>query len=87
MRGELFSLPHWEKYAILDADFPKGRVPFGKKRDLDFTNGPILWRMVLFTLPLIASGVLQLLFNAQTWPWWDIFPAAILWRLWVRPPF
>lgn len=30
----------------------------------DMTEGPILSRMILFTLPLIATGVLQLLFNA-----------------------
>lgn len=30
----------------------------------DMTEGPLLGKMILFTLPVMASGVLQLLFNA-----------------------
>ncbi len=34
-----------------------------QKNIKDFTEGPLLGRIILFTLPLIATGVLQLLFN------------------------
>lgn len=32
--------------------------------EIDMCNGPLLGKILLFTLPLIASGILQLLFNA-----------------------
>jgi len=32
--------------------------------EIDMCNGPLLGKMLLFTIPLILSGVLQLLFNA-----------------------
>lgn len=32
--------------------------------EIDMTNGPILGKLVRFSLPLAASGILQLLFNA-----------------------
>ncbi len=32
--------------------------------DMDMTEGPLLGKMIMFTLPVLASGVLQLLFNA-----------------------
>ncbi len=35
-----------------------------KKYEMDMCNGPILKKMLLFTLPLICSSILQLLFNA-----------------------
>lgn len=31
----------------------------------DFTSGPLLSKMILFTFPLIATGILQLLFNTM----------------------
>lgn len=34
------------------------------KYEVDMTNGPLLGKIVLYSLPLIASGILQLLFNA-----------------------
>ena len=34
-----------------------------QKKIKDFTEGPLLGRIILFALPLIATGVLQLLFN------------------------
>ena len=34
-----------------------------KKQIRDFTEGPLLSRIILFSLPLIATGILQLLFN------------------------
>lgn len=36
----------------------------GKKYEIDMCNGPVLKKMLLFAVPLMCSGVLQLLFNA-----------------------
>lgn len=36
----------------------------GKKYEIDMCNGSILKKMLLFALPLMLSGILQLLFNA-----------------------
>ncbi|MGN0666101.1 MAG: MATE family efflux transporter [Huintestinicola sp.] len=36
----------------------------GKKYEIDMCSGPILKKMLLFTLPLMLSSILQLLFNA-----------------------
>ena len=36
----------------------------GKLRELDMTTGSIAKKMLLFTLPLMLSGILQLLYNA-----------------------
>lgn len=35
-----------------------------KKYEIDMCNGPLLKKMLLFTVPLMASSILQLLFNA-----------------------
>lgn len=35
------------------------------KTEINMTEGPILGRMIKFTLPVLATGVLQLLFNAS----------------------
>lgn len=35
-----------------------------KKYEIDMVNGPILKKMLLFTIPLMFSSILQLLFNA-----------------------
>ena len=35
-----------------------------KNRDTDMCNGPILSKMILFALPIMAMNILQLLFNA-----------------------
>ena len=35
-----------------------------KKYEIDMVNGPILKNMLIFAIPLMASSVLQLLFNA-----------------------
>ena len=35
-----------------------------KKYEIDMVNGPILKKMLLFTIPLMCSSILQLLFNA-----------------------
>lgn len=36
-----------------------------KKYEMDMCNGPILQKMLLYSAPLMASGVLQLMFNAM----------------------
>ena len=35
-----------------------------KSFEIDMCTGPLLGKILLFTLPLILSGILQLLFNA-----------------------
>ena len=35
-----------------------------KRSTIDMVNGPILGKLLLFTIPLMASNILQLLFNA-----------------------
>ena len=35
------------------------------KKGIDMTEGPILQKIVFFTLPIILTGILQLLFNAM----------------------
>lgn len=35
-----------------------------KNHTMDLTNGPVLGKMLRFSLPIMASGILQLLFNA-----------------------
>ncbi|MBQ8804296.1 MAG: MATE family efflux transporter [Tyzzerella sp.] len=40
------------------------QVKSKKKYEIDMCNGPILKKMLLFAIPLVCSGVLQLLFNA-----------------------
>ena len=37
---------------------------FGRAQTVNMTEGPVLGKMIRFTLPVMASGVLQLLFNA-----------------------
>ncbi len=39
-------------------------VMSGKKYEMDMCNGPLLGKILVYALPLIASGILQLLFNA-----------------------
>lgn len=34
------------------------------KKQIDMTSGPLLGKIILFTIPLMLSGILQLLFNA-----------------------
>ena len=34
------------------------------KKKIDFTQGPLFWRLILFALPIMASGILQMLYNA-----------------------
>lgn len=49
-------------------------------RSADLTSGPMLQKIILFSIPLAASSILQLLFNAaQTLWWWAALPAAPRW--------
>ena len=53
-----------------------------KNYEMDMCSGPILGKLLTFTIPLIFSGILQLLFNAA-----DVIVVvsrvASLWRRWV----
>ncbi len=35
-----------------------------EKKKIDFTEGPLFWRLILFALPIMATGILQMLYNA-----------------------
>lgn len=35
-----------------------------KKYEIDMTNGTIMDKLITFSLPLMLSGILQLMFNA-----------------------
>ena len=35
-----------------------------KTRQIDMVQGPLLSKLILFSIPVVLSGVLQLLFNA-----------------------
>ena len=37
----------------------------GKAESVDMTSGPLLGKILAFSLPLMATGVLQLLFNVS----------------------
>lgn len=41
-----------------------GNSAHAKKYEIDMVHGPLLGKILIFSLPLMASGVLQLLFNA-----------------------
>ncbi|MGN0714563.1 MAG: MATE family efflux transporter, partial [Anaerovoracaceae bacterium] len=45
---------------------PKSEEQKLKKRtyEMDMCNGPVLKKILIYSLPLMASGILQLLFNA-----------------------
>lgn len=34
------------------------------KKKIDFTEGPLFWRLIAFALPIMATGMLQMLYNA-----------------------
>ena len=36
----------------------------GTKRRIDFTEGPLFWRLIWFAAPIAATGLLQMLYNA-----------------------
>ena len=48
-------------------------------RSADLTSGPMLQKIILFSIPLAASSILQLLFNAADVVVWAALPAAPRW--------
>ena len=56
-----------------------------KKYEIDMCNGPLLGKIMIFYVPLMLSGILQLLFNAA-----DIVVVGASretrpWRRWAPP--
>ena len=49
---------------VCEPDFVKKEEAMRKSYEMDMTRGPLLRSILIFTLPLLLSGVLQLLFNA-----------------------
>lgn len=47
-----------------NGDEPKARGRQADKYEIDMCNGPLLGKILIFSLPLMLSGILQLLFNA-----------------------
>ncbi len=44
------------------------RIPFGKKRDVDMTEGNIVRHLITFALPLLVGNIFQQLYNTvDTW--------------------
>ena len=42
----------------------------GKTSEMDMLHGPLSGKLLLFTLPIALSSIVQQLFNAAAWPWW-----------------
>lgn len=57
-----------------------------KQYQMDMCTGSVLKKMLLFSLPLMASGVLQLLFNAADVVVLGKFAGITLWARSARPP-
>ena len=38
-----------------------------KSYEIDMCSGPLLGKILLFSIPLMLSGILQLLFNWRQW--------------------
>lgn len=58
-----FIVPYGYEYEEKSAIFVQTRVK-AKKYEIDMCSGSILKKMLLFTIPLMCSSILQLLFNA-----------------------
>ena len=54
--------------------------------EIDMCNGPILGKVLRFSIPLMLSGILQLLFNAADIVVVGRFPERKLWRQWALLP-
>ena len=52
-------------------------------RTADLTSGPMLQKIILFSLPLAASSILQLLFNAADVVVVGRFAGSTHWRQWA----
>ena len=53
-----------DRKPVCEPDFVKKEETMRKSYEMDMTRGPLLRSILIFTLPLLLSGVLQLLFNA-----------------------
>ena len=53
-----------DRKPVCEPDFVKKEEAMRKSYEMDMTRGPLLRSILIFTLPLLLSGVLQLLFNA-----------------------
>ena len=54
-----------------------------KSYEIDMCSGPLLGKILLFSIPLMLSGILQLLFNAADIIVVGRLPEVRLWRQWV----
>ena len=54
-----------------------------KTYEMDMCNGPVLKKILIFSIPLMLSGVLQLLFNAADIIVVGSLPEASRWRRWA----
>lgn len=54
----------WRSYVRSFLQERQAYVMSGKKYEIDMCNGPLLSKILVYAVPLIASGILQLLFNA-----------------------
>jgi Na+-driven multidrug efflux pump len=57
-----------------------------QKYELDMCNGPLFPKIVLYSLPLILTGILQLLYNAVNIVVVGRFVGSSRLRPWVPPP-
>lgn len=53
-----------------------------KNYEMDMCHGPLVGKILLFALPVMLSGVLQLLLTQPILLWWGVLPAVRLWQPW-----
>lgn len=56
-----------------------------KKTERNMLEGPLAWGILSYTIPIILTSYLQLLFNAADLVVVGRFAAASPWRRWVLP--
>lgn len=56
-----------------------------KKYEIDMCNGPLLGKILIFYVPLMLSGILQLLLTRRISWWWGDLPGMKRWRRWAPP--
>ena len=62
--GKKTILAFSEKRIIIALEITKGRCLFVKKQNDNLIQGPLFWNIVRYTIPIILTSLLQLLFNA-----------------------
>ena len=55
------------------------------KYEIDMTNGTLMDKLISFSLPLMLSGILQLMFNAVDIIVVGSFTGSVHWQRSVRP--